>query len=169
MAGYYYRQGNAIMSQLLYALSSWLHALVTVIFIGHFLLLALIYLPAFGKQKPEVAGPILSEVSKRSRVWMYSSLVIFMITGIYLMLVDPNYLGVGNFSNPWAVAMLLKHILIVGMIGLGFWFNALLRVGPMMSSNHGVEQAILRFGLYTKVMAVSGVLVLLLTAFAQVK
>ncbi len=157
------------MSQFLYAVSTWLHALATIVLIGHYLLLSVLYLPAFGKQTSEVAGPLLSDVSKRSRVWMYASLVIFMITGLYLMLVDPNYLGVGNFSNPWAVAMLIKHILIVGMIGLGFWFNALLRVGPMMSSNHGAEQAMLRFGLYSKLMAVSGVFVLLLTAFAQVK
>ncbi len=157
------------MSQFFYSFSNCLHALATVFLIGHYLLLSVLYLPAFGKQTPEVAGPILSEVSKRSRVWLYASLVIFMITGLYLMLVDPNYRGVGNFSNPWAIAMLLKHILIVIMIGLGFWFNALLRVGPMMSSNHGADQAILRFGLYSKLMAVSGVLVLLLTAFAQVQ
>lgn len=155
------------MSQILFSLSTWLHAMATVIFIGHFVLLAVVYLPAFGKQKPEVAGPILSDVSKRSRPWMYASLLIFMVTGIYLMIVDPNYLGVGNFGNAWGVAMLVKHILIVAMIGIGFVFNAILRVGPMMSSNSGAAQAITRFGLYTKLMAVCGVLVLLLTAFAQ--
>lgn len=155
------------MSQILFSLSTWLHAMATVIFIGHFVLLAVVYLPAFGKQKPEVAGPILSDVSKRSRPWMYASLLIFMITGIYLMIVDPNYLGVGNFGNAWGVAMLVKHILIVAMIGMGFVFNAILRVGPMMSSNSGAAQAITRFGLYTKLMAVCGVLVLWLTAFAQ--
>lgn len=155
------------MSQILFSLSTWLHAMATVIFIGHFVLLAVIYLPAFGQQKPEVAGPILSDVSKRSRPWMYASLLIFMVTGIYLMIVDPNYLGVGNFGNAWGVAMLVKHILIVAMIGMGFVFNAILRVGPMMSSNSGAAQAITRFGLYTKLMAACGVLVLLLTAFAQ--
>lgn len=155
------------MSQILFSLCTWLHAIATVLFIGHYLLLALIYLPAFGRQKPEVAGPILSEVSKRSRVWMYSSLVIFMVTGIYLMLVDPNYLGVGNFGNFWGIAMLVKHILIVAMIAMGFFYNAILRVGPLMSSNTGAEQAIVRFGLYSKWMAVCGVLVLLLTALAQ--
>jgi uncharacterized membrane protein len=154
------------MSQILFSLSTWLHALATVIFIGHFLLLSLIYLPAFGKASAEITGPILSEVSKRSRPWMYVSLVIFMVTGIYLMIVDPNYRGVGNFGNLWAVAMLVKHILIVAMIGMGFVFNALLRVGPTMSSN-APQQAIARFSLYTKLMAVCGVLVLLLTAFAQ--
>lgn len=155
------------MSQILFSLSTWLHALATVIFIGHFLLLSLIYLPAFGKSNAEITGPILSDVSKRSRPWLYASLVIFMVTGIYLMIVDPNYRGVGNFGNLWAAAMLVKHTLIVAMIAMGFVFNAILRVGPMMSSNSGAGQAILRFRLYSQLMAICGVLVLLLTALAQ--
>lgn len=150
------------MTQLLISLSVWLHALATVIFIGHFVLLAIVYLPALSNN-----GPVLSAISKRSRPWMYASLVIFMVTGIYLTLVDPNYLGLGNFGNLWAVMMLVKHILIVGMIGMGFWFNALMRVGPMLSSNNP-EQVILRFKKYVNLMAISGVLVLLLTAISQV-
>ncbi len=155
------------MSQAFFSLFTWLHAIATVIFIGHYLLFSLLYLPAFAGVKAEIAGPILSDVSKRSRVWMYASLLVFMVTGIYLMFVDPNYRGVGNFGNPWAVAMLVKHILIVAMIGMGFFYNAILRVGPMMSSNNSATTAIARFGLYSKLMAVCGVLVLLLTAFAQ--
>jgi uncharacterized membrane protein len=155
------------MSQIIFSLCTGLHALATVVFIGHYLLLSLIYMPAFGGQSPEVAGPILSDVSKRSRFWLYASLLVFAGTGLYLMLVDPNYLGVGNFGNAWGIAMLVKHILIVAMIGIGFFYNAILRVGPMMSSNNGAAQAIQRFGLYSKLMAVCGVLVLLLTAFAQ--
>lgn len=150
------------MSQLFISLSTWLHAIATVVFIGHFVLLAGIYLPILSKN-----ASALSEISKRSRPWMYASLVIFMITGIYLMLVDPNYLGVGNFGNLWAVMMLVKHILIVGMIGMGFWFNAVMRVGPMMSSNNP-EQAVARFRNYVNLMAICGILVLLLTAISQV-
>ena len=155
------------MSQILFSLSTWLHAVATVLLIGHYLLLSLIYLPAFGQHKPEVAGPILSQISKRSRVWMYTSLLIFMVTGIYLMIVDTQYLGVGNFGNFWSILMLVKHILILAMIGMGGFFNAILRVGPMMASNSGVSQGIARFGLYSKLMAICGVLVLFLTAFAQ--
>ena len=151
------------MSQILISLSYWLHALATVVFIGHFILLAGIYMPALSKN-----GPALSEVSKRSRPWMYVSLIVFAITGTYLTFVDPNYMGIGNFGNLWAVMMLVKHILIFFMIGLGFWFNAIMRVGPMMSSNNP-EQAVLRFQNYVNAMAVCGVLVLLLTAIAQVK
>jgi uncharacterized membrane protein len=151
--------------QVLASLSYWLHAVATVVFIGHFVLLALIYLPVLSKNENGVA---LTEISKRSRPWMYTSLIIFMITGIYLMLVDPNYMGVGNFGNAWAIAMLVKHILVIVMIALGFWYNAILRVGPLMSSNNP-EPAIARFRTYVNAMAVCGILVLLLTAFAQVK
>lgn len=38
------------MSQTLLALSFWLHALATVVFIGHYLLLSLIYLPVLSSE-----------------------------------------------------------------------------------------------------------------------
>ena len=153
------------MTPILIALSVWLHAVGTVILIGHYLLLSVIYLPVLEKG----GGTFLSQISKNSRPWMYASLVIFMVTGIYLMFVDPNYLGVGDFGNFWSVMMLVKHLLIVGMIVLGFWYNAFLRVGPMMASNNNAELGIRRFRMYSNLMAISGVLVLLLTALAQVE
>ena len=100
---------------------------------------------------------------------MYVALLIFMITGIHLMFIDPNYLGVGDFGNLWSILMLVKHFLILGMILAGFWFNAILRVGPILSSKTGSSQAMDRFQLYNNGMAITGVLVLLLTAISQVK
>jgi uncharacterized membrane protein len=151
------------MSQILIALSVWLHALATVVFIGYFVLLTLIFLPALSNN-----GTVLSDISKRSRLWMYASLIVFAITGTHLMLIDSGYLGFMNFGNFWGVVMLVKHILVLAMIAMGFWFNAILRVGPMMSSNNP-EQAIVRFRKYINAMAVCGVLVLLLTALAQIQ
>ena len=151
------------MSQFLISISTWLHALATVVFIGHFVLLAGVYIPALSQN-----GSALSEISKRSRPWMYASLVIFMVTGTHLMLTDSGYLGFMDFGNFWGIVMLVKHILVLAMIGMGFWNNAILRVGPMMSSNNP-DQAIVRFRNYVNVMAICGVLVLLLTALAQVE
>lgn len=153
------------MSQVLIALSMWFHNIGTIILIGHYLILSLIYLPVLAGNNPS----ILSEISKRSRTWMYIALSIFALTGIYLTLADPNYLGLANFGNVWGILMLVKHLIIVGMIGMGFWFNAILRVGPMMRSNSGAEQAVRRFRLYVNLMAISGILVLLLTAVAQLE
>ena len=62
-----------------------------------------------------------------------------------------------------------KHLLIAAMIGAGFWFNAILRVGPMLSSQNSAVMAYTRFRSFTYIMAISGVLVLLLTALAQVQ
>lgn len=104
----------------------WLHSLATVILIGHYLLLALIYLPALNEKELEAAETrLLSEISRRSRVWLYASLLIFIVTGIYLMLVDPNYLGFAGFGNLWGVPMLVKHLLVLVMIAIGFWFIAI--------------------------------------------
>jgi len=153
------------MSSILIAISIWLHNIGTIVLIGHYLLLSLLYIPILKNEKTT----ILSEISKRSRLWMYVSLLIFAVTGTYLTFADPNYLGFANFGNVWGILMLIKHLLILGMIVMGFWFNAILRVGPMMRSNNGAEQAMLRFRLYANSMAISGVLVLLLTALAQVE
>ncbi len=153
------------MSQILIALSVWLHALATVVLIGHYLLLSLIYLPVLAKGN----GTALSEISKRSRSWLYVSLLVFAITGTHIMLIDTNYLGFMKFSNFWGTVMVIKHILVFVMIVLGFWFNAILRVGPMMSSNNSAELGITRFRSYSNLMAILGVLILLLTALAQVK
>ncbi len=152
------------MSQILIALSTWLHALATIVLIGHYLLLSAIYLPALAKN-----GPALSEISKRSRWWLYISLLVFAVTGTYLMLIDSGYLGFMNFSNFWGMMMFTKHILVFAMIALGFWYNAILRVGPMMGSNNSAELGIQRFRSYSNWMTILGVLILLLTALAQVQ
>jgi uncharacterized membrane protein len=152
------------MTPILIALSNWLHALATVVFIGHFVLLAAIYLPALA-DNPAALG----EISKRSRPWLYAALLIFIVTGTYLMLMDTGYLGFMNLGNLWGILMLVKHILVIGMIAMGFWFNATLRVGPLMISNSGATQALARFRWYVNAMAVCGALVLLLTALAQTR
>ena len=152
------------MSQILIALSVWLHAVATVILIGHYLLLSLIYFPVLAKNN----AAALSDISKRSRSWLYISLLVFAVTGTYLMLIDPGYLGFMNFGNFWGTVMMIKHMLVFAMIAMGFWFNAILRVGPMMSSNNSSELAVRRFRLYSNLMTISGLLILLLTALAQV-
>lgn len=151
------------MTHFLISLSTWLHAIATVVFIGHFILLAGIYLPALSKN-----GSALSEVSKRSRPWLYASLLVFAVTGTHLMMIDTGYMGFMDFRNFWGIVMLVKHILVFAMITLGFWYNAIMRVGPLMSSNNP-DQAIARFRQYVNATAVCGVLVLLLTALAQVE
>ena len=155
------------MSQLLLATSTTLHAFAMLIFIGHYFLMSLIYIPAISGL--DNAGQALGEMSARSRKWLYGSILVFFVTGVHLMLANPNYLGIGNFSNPWAMLMLIKHIVIIVMIGLGFWFNMLQRVGPAMRSNSGAAQGVAKFRQYSTAMSICGVIVLALTALSQVQ
>ncbi len=154
------------MSHLLTASAVWLHNLATVIFIGYFVVLAVICLPALDGC-PETRGAAISAISKHSRPWLYGSLLVFALSGSYLTLTDASYMGLGNFSSPWALLMLVKHMLIFAMLGLGFWFNAILRVGPQASTNTGAAQAIARFRSYVRLQALTGAAVLLLTGIAQ--
>ncbi len=158
------------MPAILTAACLWLHSLATVIFIGHYVLLALVYLPALSKTNlnPEGAAAF-GEIAKRSRPWLYAALVIFFLTGYLLMLADPGYLGIGKFSNAWSILMLIKHLVIVGMIAAGFWFNAILKVGSMLAANPASAHVLARQRSFVNGMALAGVLVLLLTALAQIK
>jgi uncharacterized membrane protein len=158
------------MSQILLAFSTWLHSLATVVFIGHFVLLSWIYLPALTCNGLDAAAAAASsEISRRSRPWMYASLVVFAITGVHLMASDSKYLGIGNFGNAWGLLMLFKHLIILGMVVMGFWFNAILRMGPALSWSTSPEIALSRYGRYSHAMAIAGVLVLLMTAAAQLQ
>ena len=159
------------MDPILIMVSIWLHALASVVFIGFFIVLAAILLPALTKASgPDAAGrALLSQVNHHSRGWLYAAMLVFAATGIHLTWVDPNYMGIGKFGNPWTVLMLVKHLLLVGMLAAGFWFNVLWRVGPLLQSNSSSDLAVRRYRLYANSMAIGGVLVLLLTAISQVQ
>lgn len=155
------------MTSLLVATATALHALATVVFIGYYLLLLLVFLPALATPGTG-AGAVLGEASRRSRPWQYVSLLVFILTGVYLMLVDSSYQGIGNFGNPWAILMLVKHVVVLAMIAIGFWANAVKRVGHDLRSYPNDAERLARYRRYVTIMTICGVLVLVLTAFAQV-
>lgn len=155
------------MTSLLVATATALHALATVIFIGYYLLLSLVFLPALST--PGIGGgAALGEASRRSRPWQYVSLLVFILTGVYLLFVDSSYQGIGNFGNPWAILMLVKHVVVLMMIAVGFWANAVKRVGHDLRSYPNDAERLARYRRYVTAMTICGILVLVLTAFAQV-
>lgn len=156
------------MTFVLIATANTLHALATIVLIGHFVLLSGLYLPVLTRERADRAGlQLLSEISQRSRPWLYAALVAFAVTGVYLTLVDPLYLGLGNFGNAWGVLMLVKHVLILGMIAVGFWCNAVLRVGPLLASNAPAAVTVAGFRRYAWLMTGLGIVIIVLTAMAQ--
>ncbi len=158
-----------MVHQVLIVVSNWLHAVATVLLIGHYVLLGLIYLPALNRRLGVAATrTVVEEVFAHFRSWLYGSLVVFGVTGIYLMLVSPHYLGVGKFVNAWSILMLIKHILVLVMIGLGSYLNVIVRGWARSSATEAARAAGLsRLQGVVNAMMVSGIVILLLTAAAQ--
>lgn len=155
---------------LLSALALWLHDMATVILIGHYLLLVLVYLPLLRSDFSAAdAGRFLQNVTRRIQPWMGVSLLVFMVTGVLLMLVNPNYLGVGQFVNRWSIMMVVKHVVVIGMIAVAAWVTLLTRPASMAkaAAYNPHPPLLYRIDAVLQIQAALGVLVLLLTGLAR--
>ncbi len=103
---------------------------------------------------------------------MAGSVLIFIVTGVYLMLVNKQYVGIGRFDNTWSTVLLIKHIVVLVMIGIG----AATQVGPMRqleaalptADEARIQSAVARLKTLEIIGMIGGVVVLLLTAIAAV-
>jgi uncharacterized membrane protein len=157
---------------ILTSLALWLHDLATVLLIGHYALLVVVYLPLIKSGSIHVdAGLFLKDVTRRVQPWMGISLLTFVVTGILLMVANPDYLGVGQFGNRWSVLMLGKHIVVIGMVALASWIAALTRPAAARTAKAAVSNPhppfLYRIDRLIQVQAVLGVLVLFMTAVAR--
>ena len=110
------------MDQALLVGALWLHNLSTVILIGYYFILALVYLPAFGTDsKGSNIGQMIEQVSSRTRILIIASLVGLIVTGLFLMFMDPGYKSFDDLSSTWGFLILAKHVLLVIMIGLSYF------------------------------------------------
>ena len=154
------------MSTFLIALSTWLHTLATVVFIGYYLFLSLVFLPVLEHHaKGNALRELLEEVSSRLRPYFGGSLLIFIVTGTYLMMINEKYLGLGNFfGNAWSVLIVIKHVLVLVFLALAIFSERVIMAKISEEQPQRLEQFRLALGVNTFV----GILILLLTTAAQV-
>lgn len=153
------------MSIILVPLSAWLHVLATVVFVGYYLFTGLIYVPILARCMPANAlRDLLEQVSARLRPFFGGSLLAFMVTGTYLMLINRNYQGLGNFfANPWSVLIVIKHVLVLVFLVLAISSE---RVFLRQISDQKPE-ALERFRWAANINTGLGLVIALLTAVAQ--
>jgi uncharacterized membrane protein len=153
------------MSTFLVALSTWLHSLATIVMIGYYLFTSLIYLPVFERQmQANALRDLLEQVSARLRPFFGGSLLIFLVTGTHLMLINENYLGLGNFfANPWSVLIVIKHVLVLAFLALAV-FSERAFLGQISDQK---PEALKQFRWALNINTVLGVVILLLTSIAQ--
>lgn len=153
------------MTTFVIALSIWLHTLATVVFIGHYFFQSLVYLPIFEHQvQGSALCKILEEVSGRLRPYFGISLLIFIVTGTYLMMIDEDYLGLGNFfGNAWSVLIVVKHVIVLVFIVVAVYSERAI----MRKISDEQPQALKQFKLALGINTFLGILILLLTTAAQ--
>lgn len=106
------------------SLTYWLHMLATVVWIGSLSALAMLVLPAARKAlDDESYASLLDKVRRRLDPIGWLSLAVLAGTGMFQMSANPNYGGLFAFNNRWAVALLFKHILFLGMAGIAAYLT----------------------------------------------
>ena len=153
------------MSTFLVALSIWLHALATIVMVGHYVFTALIYLPVFERRmQANALCELLEQVSTRLRPYFGGSLLIFFVTGTYLMLINQEYLGLGHFfDNPWSSLIVIKHVLVLVFLGLAVYSER----AYMMKISHENPKALRNFRWSLNVNLILGTVIMLMTSVAQ--
>jgi uncharacterized membrane protein len=149
----------------LVALSTWLHALATIVWVGYYVFTSLIYLPVFERQvQANDLRDLLEQASARLRPFFGGSLLIFLVTGTHLMLINEDYLGLGDFfGNRWSILIVLKHVLVLGFLALAV-FSERAYLGKIREDNPGALQ---QFRRAVNINTILGLVILLLTSIAQ--
>lgn len=110
----------------------WLHMLATVVWVGGLAAMAVLVLPTARKSlSAEAYSAFLAPLQKRLQWLGWMSLAVLTATGMFQMSASPNYEGVLAIRNAWAVAILLKHIAIGGMVLISAYLTWIL--GPELS------------------------------------
>ncbi len=95
----------------------WLHMLATVVWLGSLAALALLVLPSARRALDELAyASFLEMLQRRLDPIAWLCLAVLVATGMFQMSANPNYSGLFAIDNPWAVAILVKHLVIGGMV-----------------------------------------------------
>jgi uncharacterized membrane protein len=148
--------------------ATWLHLLATVALLGFYAVVGLIVLPAVRNvvPAPELAAAIVA-IHRRSTAVVVASLVVFLATGVYLMVTNERYEGVGSIGGSWATLLLVKHGVIAIMVGIGVYIDALVVRGFELAGPAAHPSAVRRLTMAAGAMTVLGAIVLFLTAAAQ--
>jgi len=111
------------------------HLFATVAWFGAATTNAFILMPSIGESlEPPVAGKLMGAVMKRFRIVVYTSIVVLIVTGIFMT----SSLKFLEFDSLWSIIHSVKHILIIIVVifviyafeGLGRKVSRLAQKGP---------------------------------------
>ena len=151
------------------ALALWLHALGLIIAVGYYGVLGLVVIPVLEKSlKFPVLAETLAGIERRALPLVLVSIVLFTVSGMYLLFTDPSYIGLGHvFDNSWSALMLLKHGVIIVLVCVGVSVDFFARDLVFAADEVALNKVIRRVRLSAQLATALGVVAILLTALAQ--
>ena len=153
----------------LVVVATWVHTIAFVIAWGWFGILGRIVLPGLdGALSPGTANATLGAIERRAVPILVLSIVLFIGTGTYLLVVDPAYRGLGNLTaSTWTVLMAVKHVLVVGLVIVGVVVDRLIRRLERDQPVRAARSTRIRLGLLVEAATGLGAVIALLTVIAQ--
>ena len=146
-----------------------LHTVAFVIAWGYYGILGRIVLPALERSLDRPTETrTLAALERQALPLVLLSVVLFIVTGSYLLITSSHYAGLGDFfANTWTTLMLLKHLVVVGLIALAVGVDLLIRKAAGAIDDAAAAAALRRLRLTAEAATGVGALVVLLTAAAQ--
>jgi putative copper export protein len=147
-----------------FAIVVFLHDLFTAAWIGGLITLALIVLPSARQVlgKGPQTKDLLATIQGRLSVVVYISIAGLLITGMLQAQRNAAFEGLFSFGNAYSVALSLKHIVVVAMVGIALFRSLVLRRlrGPLKPGQERLSMGLLLLNV------VLGIAVLLLSGFS---
>ena len=146
----------------------WLHTVAFVIAWGFYGVLARMILPGL-RNSLDLAGQTraLAAIERRALPFVLFAVVLFLVTGTYLLVTNSAYHGLGNFATTWAMLMLVKHGLVIVLVGLGVLIDYLIRGAADAQEDRDRASDLRWIGLTGDAATALGALIALTTAAAQ--
>jgi uncharacterized membrane protein len=150
-------------------LALWIHTLALVIVLGYYGILGRITIPALERSLDLPAQvKVLVAIERRALPLVLLSVVLFVVTGTYLLVVNPQYAGLGHFfATTWSSLMVIKHGIVIVLVVLGVILDWLIRDVAQETDDPRRKSGLRRIRLGAEGATALGALAILLTAAAQ--
>jgi len=114
-----------LTSGFLLSISYLFHLVATVVWIGGLATLVFLVQPLAGRLVTDarVRAELLDGLQKRFQPLANLSLSVLLLTGMVQLVNNRFYKGFLQFDNVWSQAILVKHLGVIGMIGLAAYLT----------------------------------------------
>ncbi len=144
--------------------ATWLHAVAMTFALGYYAVLGWVAIPVLDRLRSQVdPGEAVAAIERRALPVIVVAIAVFTASGLVLMVGDGRYDGLGNVTaSTWTILMLLKHVVVAVMVGLGLTLHVIATRDPAeaLQQRRPVQRL-------AQVIAALGAIVLLITAAAQ--